>query len=190
MEIVCRSGPGFAVVRDSQGQLHTVWICPAGCTVIELYYEATTEELILDPCPRCGQELSAAEFSHTLQRLMEQMSSVSVRPVYEGGDTEKDSIEVAFRPLLLTGPEQYQPTTLRQENAMDNINGSGTTIETDTPGADERATIVKTISHSVRDTLCDRAFLIGTAVGAVLAVVGVRVVQAYLAQEESSDEPF
>ena len=69
---------------------------------------------------------------------------------------------------------------------MDNINGSGTTLETETPGEDRRVHLVNTLSRTVRD----RAFLIGTAVGAVLAVVGVRVAQAYLAQEASSDEPF
>ena len=73
---------------------------------------------------------------------------------------------------------------------METINGSGTTVETETLGEERQANIADTLSRNVWDTVRDRSFLIGTAVGAALAVVGVRVAQAYLAQEASSDEPF
>ena len=190
MRILARASP-FALVEDDKGRQHCVWACPNRHAIVEVYLDDQTEEVVVDHCPHCGNEALPDEFTTALKQLIAQVASSTPVPIQKGGGRDQDIIEAQYTPVLLPGPDHYQPTNTLEENPMDQINGSVTTIATETQCEDERGTIVKTISHSVRDTVRNRAFLIGSAVGAVLAVVGVRVAQAYLAQAETSgDEPF
>ena len=127
MEILCRSGPRFAVVRDAHGHLHTVWVCPAGCSIVELEYDQTTEELVIEACV-CGAEPSPAELSHALRELFAQLPTTH-GVTAEGGDRGTAIMEVKII-LVLPAPDRL---SLSQQTL-----GTAASRETSAPPAEER----------------------------------------------------
>ena len=72
------------------------------------------------------------------------------------------------------------------------INGGREDIHATAESNVEQLSTLQVVTHAFWDTVCDKTFALGAAVGATLMYAGIRVAQAYLSKEgdQDTDRPF
>ena len=186
MRILARASP-FVLIEANKGNHYLIWLCPNLHAIVEVYLDHEREELVSEPCPQCGLEALASDFSTALRQLLAQLDHPSIGSIQEGGVNNK-IIEAPSTPVLLPAPVDYQPLTVNEENDMQHIINGQATQCADSHEA-EPVTQATDLTQSLWRTVKTRTFVVGMALGGLVTYLSLQLAQ-HLMQQDGSDEPF